>query len=104
MSKQEMRTLKEGSCQSLSGRSTLTYMIGCTADNELYLCLTDNTGKGIFNKKPVEPSRIDSMLAAHPSPITSSSLRGLFEGRSSNNLGFIIAVLLAEGLLAYFFP
>jgi hypothetical protein len=46
---QEMHTLKTGSCESLSGQSTLTYQIACK-DKEIYISLTGNSGKGIFNK------------------------------------------------------
>ena len=99
MSKQEMRTLKTGSCPSLSGRSTLTYKIECMNDREVYLCLLDNTGSGIFNKEPVELSHIDALLASAEKPITSGSLQGLFKGKSSNSSGFVLAVLLNERLI-----
>ena len=49
MKKQEMRILKTGECPSLSGQSTLTYRIGSNNDNEVYMSLKGNTGKGIFN-------------------------------------------------------
>ena len=48
MKEQEMRILKTGECGSLSGKSTLTYQIGCDNDNNVYLALTDNSGKGVF--------------------------------------------------------
>ena len=88
MSKQEMRTLKTGSCPSFSGRSTLTYKIGCTNDREVYLCLVDNSGSGIFNKESVELAHIDALITSMEKPITSGSLQGLFKGKSSNSAGF----------------
>ena len=99
MKKQEMRILKTGTCKSLSGKSTLTYQIACNNDNEVYVALTGNSGKGIFNKDWFELEEIHSLLANQEKPITSGSLHGLFEGRSSNSAGFILAVLLKEGLL-----
>ena len=50
MKTKEMRILKTGECPSLSGQSTLTYRIGRNNDNEVYMSLKGNTGKGIFNK------------------------------------------------------
>ncbi len=91
--------MKTKECSSLSGLSTLSYKIGCKDDKEVSLSIVGNTGKGIFNKEPVELAKIDALLASHQGPITSGSLHGLFEGKSSNSAGFILAVLLAEGLL-----
>jgi len=96
---EKMRILKTKECPSLSGSSILTYQIGCNEKNELYLCLSGNTGKGIFNKDWISLKEIDSLLASEKKPITSGSLHGLFEGKSSNTAGFIIGVLLSENLL-----
>ena len=46
MSKEEIKVIKTASCQSLSGRSTLTYEIGCGA-SAVFLRLICNSGKGI---------------------------------------------------------
>lgn len=94
----EMRILKTENCPSLSGLSTLTYNIGCKDDKEVYLCLADNTGQGIFNKGWVSLVQIESLLASKE-PLTSGSLHGLFQGKSSNSAGFVLAVLLNEGLI-----
>jgi hypothetical protein len=98
MKEQEMRILKTGECSSLSGRSTLTYQIACNNDNEVYIALTGNSGKGIFNKDWFELEEIHSLLA-NQEKVTSGSLHELFDGRSSNSAGFILAVLLKEGVL-----
>ena len=99
MKEQEMHIIKSGSCGSLSGRSTLTYQIGCNENKEIYLSLTGNSGSGIFNKDWLALEEIYSLLASQKKPITSGGLHGLFEKRSSNSAGFILAVLLKEGLL-----
>ena len=99
MKKQEMRILKTGECPSLSGNSTLSYNIGSNNDNEVYMSLNGNTGKGIFNKDWIALEEIDSLLAAEKRPITSGSLKELFDGKSSNSAGFVLAVILSEGLL-----
>ena len=95
----EMKDLKTSECPSLSGSSILTYQIGCNEKNELHLSLTGNTGKGIFNKDWISLEEIDSLLAAEKGPITSGSLKELFDGKSSNSAGFVLAVILSEGLL-----
>jgi hypothetical protein len=94
-----MTEIKTGTCTSLSGLSTLTYQIGCNEKNELHLSLTGNSGKGMFNKQPIALEQIYSLLASEKKPITSGSLLGLFEGKSSNSAGFFLATILAEGLL-----
>jgi hypothetical protein len=95
----EIKILKTGSCQSLSGKSTLTYQIGRKDGKDVHLSLTGNTGKGVFNKDWIELEQIYSLLSSQTKPITSGSLLGLFEGKNSNSAGFILAVLLKEGLL-----
>jgi hypothetical protein len=99
MKEQKMRIIKTGECPSLSGKSTLTYQIGLEGDKDIYLCLTGNTGKGIFNRDWFDIEEIYSLLASQKKPVTSGSLHGLFEGRSSNSAGFILAALLKEGVL-----
>ena len=94
----EMKILKTAECPSLSGKSTLIYQIACNNDNEVYVALTGNSGKGIFNKDWIVLEEIHSLLA-NQEKVTSGSLHELFDGRSSNSAGFILAVLLAEGLL-----
>ena len=93
-----MVILKTAECPSLSGQSTLTYNIGLN-DKKLCICLTGNTGAGVINKMPVELAQIQTLLASQKGPITSGCLLGLFEGKSSNSAGFLLAVLLAEGLV-----
>jgi hypothetical protein len=94
----EIKILKTGSCPSLSGKSTLTYRIGCKDGNEICLSLAGNTGKGVFNKDWIELEQVHSLLSSQEK-ITSGSLLGLFEGKNSNSAGFILAVLLNEGFL-----
>ena len=95
----EMKDLKTSECPSLSGSSILTYQIACNNDNEVHVALTGNTGKGIFNKDWISLEEIDSLLAAEKGAITSGSLKELFDGKSSNSAGFVLAVILSEGLL-----
>ena len=95
----EMKDLKTSECPSLSGSSILTYKIGCNDDKDVCLSIVGNTGKGIFNRDWISLEEIDSLLAAEKGPITSGSLKELFDGKSSNSAGFVLAVILSEGLL-----
>ena len=99
MKEQEMHIIKSGSCGSLSGRSTLTYQIGCNENKEIYLSLTGNSGSGIFNKDWLALEEIYSLLASQKKPITSGGLQDLYQGKSSNNASFTTAILLKKGLL-----
>lgn len=96
---EEIRILKTASCSSLSGRSTLTYDIGCNSHRSVYLRLSENTGKGIFSKVWIPLAQLDPLLASEEKPITSGVILKLYKGKSVNTAGFIIAVLISEGLL-----
>ena len=93
-----MKILKTSECPSLSGRSTLTYQIGSNEKDEIQISILGNTGSGIFNKAPVPLKDIEAILNTDQ-PITSGTLSSLLEGKSSNTAGFLLAVLLHEGLL-----
>jgi hypothetical protein len=99
MNEQEIRIVKIESSPSLSGRSRLTYQIGCNAEKIVYIRLFENTGQGIFNKDWVPLSLLDPLLSSQEKQITSGMLRSLFKGKSVNSAGFIIAALISEGLI-----
>jgi hypothetical protein len=94
----EIRILKIGTCPSISGRSTLTYHIGCKGDT-IHLRIYENTGKGVFNKDWVSLAEFEPLLTSAEKPITAGLFRALFQGKSANTTGFMMAVLIAEGLL-----
>ena len=96
---QEMRILKTGECSSLSGKSTLTYQIGCNNDNEVHVALTGNSGGGHLNSDWVSLEEIYSILSSQKKPVTSGALQDMYQGKSSNNASFTTAILLKEGLL-----
>lgn len=92
---EEISILKTGQCPSLSGRSTLTYQIG-RKDQEICLRILENTAGGLFGK---EWASLEIVLLALSEPVTSRSLQELFKGKSINTGGFVLAVLLKEGLV-----
>lgn len=96
-----IRILKIGTCPSLSGKSTLTYHIGCNAESELYFRTYANSSSGYFSQEWVSLVSIQKAFAKVPADgaITSYLMRDLFTGKSTNTPGFVFAALLAEGLV-----
>ena len=96
-----LRIVRVASCPSLSGRSQLTYHIGCDRANAIYFRLWANSGKGMFSKMWVSMADISKQLATvtPTDAITSSALLPLCAGTSVNGAGFYLGIILAEGLL-----
>lgn len=96
-----VRILQVGTCPSLSGKSTLTYHIGCTDNSEIRLRIFSNTGGGFFGQEWIALTAIKEIFQKIPKerPITSFVLRGLFSGKSVNSNGFFLAILKHEQLV-----
>ena len=89
----------------LNKKSILTYHVGVDVEDKLFIRIHSNTGGGFFSSKEwVSVDDIKAVLENVPadSPITSLYLTPLFKGKSVNTPGFLLAVLLKEGLLAPF--
>ena len=93
-----IRVLKEGSCPSLTGRSTLGYELGLDDHSELYLRLVSNTGSGFFSKEWVACSVIEQLINGS-AELTSTSFKAIFPNKSVNTGGFVMAVIKALGLI-----
>ena len=96
-----IRVLKIATCPSLSGKSQLTYHLGCTPDAEVQLRIYANTAAGAFNAEWVSVSGMQQALAKAPLPgkLTSFALKPLFQGKSINTPPFLFAALLNEELV-----
>lgn len=96
-----MRILKINTCPSLSGRSELTYHIVCNAAGETYFRVVGNSGSGQFNADAVPFDQISNLLSEHPTdkPLTSTAMRPVFRGKSSNSPAFLFAALKAESIV-----
>ena len=90
-----MEVLKTATCKTRSGKSTLTYQIGCTPDSAIHLRITKNFGGGFFSDEWVKYEDIQAVLKKRSgnSPIISHFISPLLQGKSSNTSGFIMAVL-----------
>ena len=96
-----VRILKVATCSSVSGKSKLTYHVGCAADSELQFRIFGNSAAGAFNQDWVSLSAIRQAVAKAPGEkeITSFHLHPLYRGKSVNTPSFLLAVLKSEGLV-----
>jgi len=97
--------LKEGSARKLGARAEGSINYNILADKErqcLFVAVTGNKGGGYFSKERVDITKIEACLDRGTSgqPFPSKTFKEAFIGRSSNNAGFLVAVLRHEGLLA----
>ena len=96
-----MRILKVGNASSLSNKSTLGFAVGSDESNAIHLSLRSNSAAGMYSKNWVAFLDIAEALV-HADKITSATLKPLYSNTSNNNAGFMLAVLLAEGLVSPF--
>ena len=107
---QNIRILKIGTCPSLSQSSTLTYHVGHVVNGDqgdILFRVHANSSSGYFSREYVPLVAIQEIFTKEATDgtipgngqITSYLLHSLFKGRSSNTPGFMLAALLAEGLV-----
>ena len=96
------KTIKKSTCKTLQGTATLTYHIGLDDTGAIHWKIAASTGNGMFSTEYVAFTDIQKALADWPGdlPITSMTLRALFQGKSVNTPAFLLATLVKEGVLA----
>ncbi len=88
-----VETVYVGTCESLSGRSNLTYTVArSSSDKSLGLAITGNDGAGMFCSDFVAGSQLDEIVIG-ATELTSASFQVCHPGRSTNTFGFILAAL-----------
>lgn len=100
----EINIIKQASALKLSPKNpgTIQYEIGQSPDSQsLFLRISDNDSGGYFSREWIAVSEIRAVLISleEDRPFKSTVTRDLFQGGSSNNPGFLCAVLRAEGVL-----
>ena len=91
---------KTASCPSVSGKSTISYRLEVNADSQIFFQLVSNTGAGRYNDDRIEYADIRAILQQHlEDGISSGSLASLYPMKSSNSKSFLLATMLAEGLV-----
>ena len=100
-SETDIQVIKEATCPTSSGKSTLTYQVGMSETGEPLLRVSNNDGGGFWSPEWVAYSSLEKAISEWPEDqgITSMAFRKIFRGKSANTPGFLIAVLCAEGLL-----
>lgn len=94
-----IKPVYEGECLSISGRSTLTFVVGKHEEaNTLHLRIADNSGKGMWFDGWASAEAIDR-IAKGATKLTAKSFQALHPGRSINTSGFVLAVLKELGLI-----
>lgn len=94
----EIRVLLVETCPSLSHRSTLSFQIGVRDDDAFVLRLTANSAKGMFSDDWVAWPEVQALLHDGDA-LTFATLHPLFEGKSINTSGFLLAVLRHLGVV-----
>ncbi len=93
-----IKVLKKGSCPSLSDSGVLEYEIGSAEAKETYFRVVANNAGGFFSQEWVAWSKIFA-ACNHCDWLTSIHLRSLFNGKSVNTAGFLLAALMDQGLV-----
>ncbi len=97
--------IKTAHCPSLSGKSSLTYQVGFQptekGDPPLFFRIQSNTGNGYFSDHWVAATDLHDAIEQAPGNglLCATSLIGLFQGKSINTSGFLLAVLKHEQLI-----
>jgi hypothetical protein len=91
----DMQVLKTSTCKTLSGKSTLSYQLGCTPESVIHLRIAKNTGGGFFSDEWIAFEGILEVLKDRPegSPVMSHFLTPLLKGKSVNTSAFILAAM-----------
>ena len=90
-----MQILKTSSCKTLSGKSTLTYQLGCTPESIIHMRIGKNSGGGHFSDEWIAFDDIQEILKERPrgTPVLAHLLTPLLKGKSVNTSAFLLAAL-----------
>jgi hypothetical protein len=88
-----------GECESLSGRSMLTFEIGKnTEDGAQHIRVSGNSNGGMFSKQWISTSDLQDIIIGNEE-ITAKSIQPLYGNTSINSAGFCLASLRQIGLV-----
>jgi hypothetical protein len=94
----KMNSIRTGTSKTLSQKSELKYSVGVNPSKTVCICVTSNDGGGFFSPEWIAWKDIEAAIK-EADPVTSTCLRPLFKGKSVNSSGFLLAALVAEGIL-----
>jgi hypothetical protein len=93
-----INVLKKAKCPNSTNTATLEYELGQDKSKGFYFKITENSGGGFWAIEWISWKEIKDALSK-VDPITSYPLRDITKRRSVNTSSFLMAVLLAEGLI-----
>lgn len=91
--------IDESKCLKLKeiAKDYLHYQIGQhKTTKEFALCITGNDNAGLHSKEWISLNAIYTVLSKHTGDFRSSIFTPLFQSKSRNNAGFLVAVLKSE--------
>ena len=95
-----IKVIYEGECPSISGRSTLCFVVGRhTEDGTLHLRITANRGGGGMWCKDWASARAIQDVVLGEGELTAKSFHVLHPGKSINTGGFVLASLKDLGFI-----
>ena len=98
-----IRIIKIADCGKLTAPNitTLTYNLGVDGSSKIHFRVTDNKTGGLFSPEWIALDAILDTVKTAPDakPFSALIFDRLFSYRSANNAGFLVAALLAEGVL-----
>ena len=95
-----IKVIYEGECPSISGRSTLCFVVGRhTEDGTLHLRITANRGgAGMYCQDWASARAIQDVVLGE-GELTAKSFHVLYPGKSINSCGFLLAALKELGFI-----
>jgi hypothetical protein len=94
-----MRVLKRDTCPSSSGKSELSYQVGCNEKDEIQIRVSKNSGNGFFSSDWKSLKSIMALLEESQYPITGATLQPLYNRLSNNSSYFLLVCLMNEGIV-----
>ena len=95
----QIQTLKSPTCPTISRKSNLCYELGQAPAKAFHYRIVSCDGGGFFSPEWIAWTAIQAAVKKSVGPLTSLGLRPLFQGKSVNSSGYLLAALVAEGLL-----
>ena len=94
----KIQSLKSATAKKLRGNGLIHYHL-IIHNKKLFLVLQKNDDGGHFSNEIVSFERIAECVEGLEEPIVSRVFRSAFDSKSTNNAGFLLAVLRQESLL-----
>lgn len=94
-----IKPLKSPTCSTISRKSKLCFELGQDPAKAFHYRIVSCDGGGFFSPEWIAWTAIQAAIKKSVGPLTSLCLRPLFKGKSVNTSGYLLAALVAEGLL-----